>query len=66
MQQQAAQSGMQRVVPSSYVPGQDVAVDLSAPVGDSPADTSPLWQRAVAAVINGVAGTRDVMAATKK
>ncbi len=66
VQQQAAQSGMQRVVPSSYVPGQDVAVDLSAPVGDSPADTSPLWQRAVAAVINEVAGTRDVMAATKK
>jgi hypothetical protein len=66
VQQQAAQSGMQRVVPASYVPGQQVAIDLTAPVGASPSDTTPLWQRAVAAVVNQVAGTRDVMAATKK
>ena len=66
VQQQAAQSGMQRAVPSSYVQGQQVAVDLTAPVGASAADGTPLWQRAVAAVLNGVAGTRDVMASTKK
>ncbi|TMD40673.1 MAG: hypothetical protein E6I81_10085 [Chloroflexi bacterium] len=64
VQQQAAQSGMQRIVPASYVPGQQVAVDLGAPVGASPADTTPLWLRAVAAILNG--GTRDVQAATKK
>jgi TolA-binding protein len=66
VQQQAAQSGLQRVVPSSYVSGQQVAVDLTAPVGASAADATPLWQRAVAAVLNKVAGTRDVMASTKK
>jgi cell division protein FtsL len=66
VQQQASQSGMQRVVPSSYVQGQEVAVDLTAPVGASAADATPLWQRAVAAVLNQVAGTRDVMASTKK
>jgi predicted lipid-binding transport protein (Tim44 family) len=65
VQQQAAQSGMQRVVPSSYVAGQAVAIDLTAPVGDSPTDTTPLWIRAVAIVINTVGGTRDVLAATK-
>jgi hypothetical protein len=38
---------------------------LTAPVGDSPTDTTPLWIRAVAIVINTVGGTRDVLAATK-
>lgn len=66
VQQQAAHSGMERVVPSSFVAGQAVAVDLAAPVGASPADTTPLWMRAVAAILNGVGGTRDVLAATKK
>jgi hypothetical protein len=66
VQQQAAQSGMQRVVPSNYVQGQQVAVDLTAPVGASAADATPLWERAVAAILNQVAGTRDVMASTKK
>lgn len=66
VQQQAAQSGMQRVVPSSYVQGQQVAVDLTAPVGASATDDTPLWQRAMAAVFNEVVGTRDVMASTKK
>jgi len=66
VQQQAAHSGMDRVVPSSFVAGPQVAVDLTAPVGASPADTTPLWMRAVAAIVNGVAGTRDVQAATRK
>ena len=65
VQQQAAQSGMQRIVPSGYVPGQEVAIDLGAPVGASPGDTTPLWMRAVAGVVNTVAGTRDVLASTK-
>lgn len=66
VQQQAAQSGMQRAVPSSYVSGQPVAIDLTTPIGASPVDTTPLWQRAVVAVLNQVAGTRDVQASTKK
>ena len=66
VQQQAAQSGMQRVVPSSYVQGTEVAIDLGAPVGASPADTTPLWLRAVAMIVNTVAGTRDVQASTKR
>lgn len=66
VQQQAAQGGMQRVVPSSYVAGQPVAVDLTAPVGAQANDTTPLWLRAVASVLNTAGGTRDVMAAGTK
>jgi len=65
VQQQAAQSGMQRVVPNTYVAGQPVAIDLTAPVGASPTDATPLWLRAVAMVVNTVGGTRDVLAASK-
>ncbi len=65
VQQSAAQSGMQRVVPSGYVTGQPVAIDLTAPVGPSAADTTPLWERAVAAVVSTLGGTRDVLAATR-
>jgi hypothetical protein len=66
VQQQAAQSGMQRVVPATYVAGQQVAIDLTAPVGAAAPDTTPLWMRAVASVLNTVGGTREVMAATNK
>ncbi|TAN32114.1 hypothetical protein EPN29_10350 [bacterium] len=65
VEQQAAQSGMQRAVPATYVAGQQVAIDLAAPVGASPGDTAPLWERAVAAVVNTVGGTRDVLAASR-
>jgi hypothetical protein len=65
VQQQAALSGMQRVLPSRYVSGQQLAIDLTAPVGASPADTTPLWMRAVALVLNTVGQTREVMAATR-
>jgi len=66
VQQQASQSGMQRVVPATYVAGQALAIDLMAPVGAPAADTTPLWMKAVAAVLNTVVGTREVMAATNK
>jgi hypothetical protein len=65
VQQQASQTGMQRVLPSKYVNGQQLALDLTAPVGQSATDTTPLWMRAVALVLNTVGQTRDVMAATK-
>lgn len=66
VQQQATASGMQRVAPSTYVPGVEVAVDLTSPIGASPVDQTPLWLRAVALVVNSVGGPRDVMASTKK
>ncbi|HEV2029821.1 MAG TPA: hypothetical protein VGS16_15035 [Candidatus Dormibacteraeota bacterium] len=65
VQQQAAQTGMQRVVPSGFVTGQQVAIDLAAPVGATANDSTPLWARAVAAVVNSVVGTQNVLAATK-
>ncbi|HKV87284.1 MAG TPA: hypothetical protein VJT78_04740 [Candidatus Dormibacteraeota bacterium] len=64
VQQHAAQSGMQRVLPARYVTGTQVAIDLSAPVGAPAPDSSPLWMKAVVALVNTVAGTRDVMAAS--
>ncbi len=63
VQQQAAQSGMQRVLPSNYVAGQPVAIDLAAPVGAGASDMTPRWLRAVAAVVDTVGATKDVMAA---
>lgn len=66
VQTQAAQSGMQRVVPSTFVAGQPVAIDLTAPVGASANDATPLWLRAVAMIVNTAGGTRDVMAAGNK
>jgi hypothetical protein len=63
VQQSAAKSGMQRVVPSGYVAGQAVAIDLTAPIGDAPNDTTPLWARAMAALLNSV--THDVAAKTR-
>jgi hypothetical protein len=65
VQQHAAQSGMQRILPTRYVAGQQLAIDLTAPVGASPTDTTPLWMRAMALVLNTVGQTREVMAATK-
>src|SRR3989440_5363449 len=38
VQQQAAQSGMQRVAPVAYVPAQQIAIDLQAPAGDTGTD----------------------------
>ena len=66
VQQQASQTGMQRVAPSTYVPGVGVAIDLGAPIGASPVDQTPLWLRAVAVLVNTVGGPRDVLASTKK
>lgn len=66
VQQHAAQSGMQRVVPSNYVAGPTVAIDLTAPVGDGGSDLTPRWMRAVAAVVDTVGATKDVMAAGNK
>jgi len=66
VQQHAAQTGMSRVVPSRYVTAPQLALDLSAPIGASAPDTTPLWMKAVAALVNTAAGTRDVMAASNR
>jgi hypothetical protein len=63
VQQQAAQSGMQRSTPNGYVQAQPVAIDLQAPAGATAGDQTPLWERALAALLNRVGGTRDVLAA---
>lgn len=65
VEQQAAKNGMQRVPPSNLVPGQAVAIDLQAPIGAAPTDQTPLWERALAAIINKLGVSRDAMAASK-
>jgi len=64
IEQQAAQSGMQRVPPVNYIPSQPVAIDLQAPIGAPPTDSTPLWLKAVAALANRLGVSRDAMAAT--
>jgi hypothetical protein len=65
VQQTAERSGMQRTNPHKFVSSQLVAIDLQAPIGAPPTDSSPLWQRMVAAVVNRVVDAHDVMAATR-
>jgi outer membrane murein-binding lipoprotein Lpp len=62
---QAAQSGMQRVPLSNYVPEPAVAIDLAAPIGAPPTDSTPLWEQMVAAIVTRLGVARDAMAATK-
>jgi hypothetical protein len=62
--QQAEQGGMQRVPPSSYVTQPPVAIDLTAPIGPSPTDSTPLWEQAVAAFMVRIGIARDAMAAS--
>jgi hypothetical protein len=62
--QQAAQNGMQRTTPATYVAGAPVAIDIAAPIGAPPTDSTPLWERMVAAVANKLGVARDAMAAT--
>jgi len=64
VEQQAVQSGMQRTVPVTYVAGQPIAIDLQAPIGAPPTDSTPLWARALAALVNRLGVARDAMAAT--
>jgi len=65
VEQQASKSGMQRVPPANYVASAPVAIDLQAPVGAPPTDSTPLWERAVAVVADKLGVSRDAMAATK-
>lgn len=62
--QQAVKSGMQRV-PPTYVTQAAVAIDLAAPIGAPPTDSTPIWEEAVAALMNRIGVARDAMSATK-
>ena len=57
---------MQHIPTAKFVSGPAVAIDLTAPVGAPASDMTPLWMRMVAAVLNTVGGTRDVLASTGK
>ncbi len=63
VQQSAVHSGMVRTTPTRFVNTQLVAINLSAPIGAAPTDSSPLWQRMMAAIVEKVVGAHDVMAA---
>jgi len=52
------------IPPSKLVPAQPVAINLEAPIGAPPTDQTPLWERALAAIVNKLGVTRDAMAAT--
>jgi hypothetical protein len=65
VEQSAAQSGMQRVPPVTYVAGQPVAIDLQAPIGAAPPDSTPLWEKVVAVVFTKLGVTHDAMASTR-
>jgi len=54
---------MVRTTPTRYVNTQAVAINLSAPIGAAPTDSTPLWQRMMAVVVDTVVGAHDVMAA---
>jgi hypothetical protein len=60
----AAVAGLRRGTAAKYVQYQPVAVDLTSQPGDAPPDRTPLWQQALAALLNGVTGAHDVMAAS--
>jgi hypothetical protein len=64
--QQASQNGMQRVPPSTYVTEPAIAIDLTAPIGAAPTDSTPLWLQAVAEFLNRIGVARDAMAASSK
>ena len=59
--QAAAAAGLQHDNSLKYVRYQPVALDLGAPIGPARPEDTPLWQRAVAAVVGGPA--RDSQAA---
>ncbi len=63
VQQSAAHSGMVRTTPSRFVNTKAVAINLSAPIGAAPSDSTPLWQRMMAAVVDKVLVAQNVMAA---
>lgn len=63
--QEAQQAGLVPVTPTKYLGYQPSAIDLEAPTGQQPVDNSPLWEQAVASVLNGTGVTHDVSASER-
>ena len=63
--QQAAQSGMQRVSPTTYLTQPPVTIDLTAPIGAAPTDSTPLWEQTLSAFMTRIGFARDAMAPGK-
>jgi hypothetical protein len=63
VQQSADHNGMVRTAPTKFVNTKAVAINLSAPIGAAPSDSTPLWQRMMAALVDKVVGAQNVMAA---
>jgi len=59
--QSAAAAGLQRGNSLQYIGSQPVALNLDAPIGPDRQEDTPLWQRALAAIVGGTA--RDAQAA---
>jgi cell division protein FtsL len=60
--QAAAAAGLQPGTAGEYVGYKPVAIDITAPIGQNAPDEQPAWQRALAALMNGL-GSRDASAA---
>lgn len=58
--QSASAAGLQRGNSLQYVAYQPVALNLNAPIGPARPEDTPLWQRALAAIVSGTA--RDAQA----
>jgi len=54
--QSAAAAGLQRGNAHQYVGYQPVALNLAAPIGPARPEDTPLWQRALAAIVGTTAG----------
>jgi len=59
--QAASAAGLQHSNALKYVGYQPLALDLGAPIGPARPEDTPLWQRALAAIVGGTA--RDAQAA---
>jgi cell division protein FtsL len=62
--QAAVAAGLQSGTAGEYVGYKPVAIDITAPIGQNPPDEQAGWQRALAALMNGL-GTREASAASR-
>jgi hypothetical protein len=58
-------AGLQRGTSAEHVGYQPVAINLGAAIDQSPSAEQPGWQRALAALVNGLVSTREAAAAER-
>lgn len=63
VERDAVAAGLDRQEASKFLTYQPAPIDLVASIGEPAPDSAPAWQRAVASLVNGVAGSHDVLAA---